>query len=69
VRIINPALTSSTSAIATCTTTSALRTRWRSRVELAVRPMLPSPADTAAPCTSARGFKPNNMLDNIEEPP
>jgi len=38
VRIINPALTRSTSAIATCATTSTLRTRCRSRLTLALRP-------------------------------
>ena len=56
VRIIKPALTRSTSAIATCTTTSALRTRCRSRLTL-VGPAraLPSAAQSAAPCISAPG--------------
>ena len=40
VRIISPALTSSTSAMATWATTRRLRARWRSRLTLAVRPAL-----------------------------
>ena len=66
VRIINPALTRSTSAIATCTTTSTLRTRWRSRLTLAVRPMLPSAAEIRGPVYFSAGISPNNTLDNSE---
>jgi hypothetical protein len=43
VRIISPELMSSTSASATCTTTSVLRARCRSRLALDVRPPPRSP--------------------------
>ncbi len=38
VRIISPALTSSTKASASCATTSVLRARWRARPSVNVRP-------------------------------
>ncbi len=66
VRIINPALTRSTSAIATCATTSTLRTRWRSRLTLALRPKLPSVAVIRGPVYFSAGMSPNNTLDTSE---
>ena len=66
VRIIKPALTRSTSAIATCTTTIALRTRCRSRLTLVVRPRLPSAAAIRGAVYFTAGINPNNTLDSSD---
>src|SRR5205814_2721679 len=66
VRIISPALTSSTSASATCTTTSVLRARWRSRLALDDRPPPRRPAATSAPAYFTTGIVPKSRPAAIE---
>ena len=65
VRIIRPDATSRTSASATCTTTSALRVRCRSRLVLAPRAAPTIGAPCCAACFNA-GIAPNSRLENSE---
>ena len=66
VRIIKPALTSSTSAIATCPTTNRLRARWRSLLTLALRPALRNSSDIFGPAYFSAGIRPNSKPEITE---
>ena len=65
VRIISPELTSSTSASATCATTSPLRVRCRSRLSLAPRAPASIP-DSCRPAYLNAGISPKRIPDRIE---
>ncbi|HEV8394617.1 MAG TPA: hypothetical protein VGQ37_10100 [Vicinamibacterales bacterium] len=65
VRIMSPALTSSTSASATCATTSPLRVRTRSRLSPAPRAPLSIPESRPAAYLNA-GISPNRIPDRID---
>jgi hypothetical protein len=64
VRIINPELTRSTRARATCTTTSAFRVLWWRR--LAVAPREPTPSAPIEDACRSAGREPNNRLESSE---
>ena len=68
VRIINPLQISSTSASATCTTTSVLRARCRSRPWLSARPPSRRLLCRLAPANFATGIIPITKLTNTASP-
>ena len=66
VRIISPAPTSSTSAIATCATTRTPRARCRSRLSLSERPPARRLREIREPAYRNAGSRPNKMPEQSE---